>query len=432
MREGGVTAICIFDGEGRHSAKLKEVSVNSLRISEHALKNEQVARRREAQRVTAKRGELEAARLQRLKALQTIFPTMPLSALQALRDLDTPDEGDLQALRERASDQAFSELVSDQATTESMPTTPQEIDVRPLYEDFKRSVAQLVSISKDGPEQDLEVLMTKAQAHLTMMEKDLWNGLLTSEVEENVKAICDALVTESSKMSKSFDRRTRPPTKETYQESQEILKAMGIRCLRADGETEAEGLASHIVLSGQADYVASEDTDVLVYGASLLRNITGGHEPLEILSADDVRAALSLDPATFTDFAILCGTDFSQRPKNVGPVRALNFLKAHGSIERVLEAEPKYPPRNGKEEYLVEVNAARHIFNGRLSKEDDLALQMELAQLGAEGQPDDKEVVKVLAKYRLGNELLAGHLAEDDWVDWTAANAYFGDSPVAS
>jgi flap endonuclease-1 len=68
------------------------------------------------------------------------------------------------------------------------------------------------------------------------------------------------LVDKSFVMSTSFLRRTDVPTDQTYQESKEILKAMGIPCLDATDATEAEALASAIVHEGLADFVATEDT----------------------------------------------------------------------------------------------------------------------------------------------------------------------------
>ena len=60
--------------------------------------------------------------------------------------------------------------------------------------------------------------------------------------------------------------------------------------------------------------------------------------------------------------ALLLGTDFSQRIKNVGPQRALKFIREHGSIERVIERERKYSPRISEKSYLKQVEIARLVF----------------------------------------------------------------------
>ena len=65
-----------------------------------------------------------------------------------------------------------------------------------------------------------------------------------------------------------------------------------------------------------------------------------------------MRDALQLDREAFVDFALLLGTDFSQRIKNVGPARALKFIRQHRTIERVLEQESKYAASVVYAEYL--------------------------------------------------------------------------------
>lgn len=70
----------------------------------------------------------------------------------------------------------------------------------------------------------------------------------------------DALALKSEVVANSYQRRMCVPTKSTYQESREILEAMGVLCYEIEGEAEAEALASSMVLNGLADYVVSEDS----------------------------------------------------------------------------------------------------------------------------------------------------------------------------
>lgn len=81
-----------------------------------------------------------------------------------------------------------------------------------------------------------------------------------------------------------------------------------------------------------------------------------------MIAGSDVRSLLQLSRSSFVDFALLLGTDFSPRIKNVGPRRALNFIRSYGSIERVLKEEPQFPPRVPAETYLAQVDLARMIF----------------------------------------------------------------------
>jgi flap endonuclease-1 len=155
-----------------------------------------------------------------------------------------------------------------------------------------------------------------------------------------------------------------------------------------------------------------------VYEAPLLRNITSRNSPLIIVSGKDVRTELALDRASYIDFALLLGTDFSQRIKNLGPYRALRFIREYKSIERVLQHEIKYPPRMPPEVYLEQVEAARSLFSTLPPLPDPDLLRPH--------QSDENEVKAILQHYGL-------HRATTDGWDFESALAgnYFEDNPIA-
>jgi len=221
-------------------------------------------------------------------------------------------------------------------------------------------------------------------------------------------------------MTASFERRMNPPTRQTFRECKEILRAMGIPYMESSGAHEAEALASSMVLQGLADYVASEDTDVLVYEAPLLRNLTNRNAPLTVVSGAEIRAVLQLDRASFVDFALLLGTDFSQRIKNLGPARALKFIREHGSIERVIELEREYLPRIPHDAYLAQIEAARMVFCTLPPVPHKGLLKQAVT--------DEAKIFEVLQKYGLGQAVM-------DVGEWDHGmpleGNYFNDNPSA-
>lgn len=138
-----------------------------------------------------------------------------------------------------------------------------------------------------------------------------------------------------------------------------------------------------------------------------------------VISGTDVRSRLQLDRAGFIDFALLLGTDFSQRIKNVGPARALRFIRAHGSIERVLQCEPRYPPRVDPTTYLAQVNLARTVFQTLPPTPDPELLQP--------GEYNEDEVVRVLGNCGLHREAME----EFDHTSALCGN-FFSDNPTTS
>ncbi|KAL7277331.1 hypothetical protein ACG7TL_009189 [Trametes sanguinea] len=326
--------------------------------------------------------------------------------------------------------------ISSPSSETGHPLVPK--DIAQLYVEYQQSVPQIMSLAEayereastiqEASPQDIEEAridygLSKSQHGLIMEEGKLWEQLANSEdlqsVQIAVKSLASTLEAKSSVLSESYARRTNPPTSETYEQSRDVLRAMGIPCIEPSGPYEAEALAASLVLNGYADYVASEDTDVLIYEAPLVRNVATGAAPLVLISGSDVRTVLQLDRARFIDFALLLGTDFSQRIKNVGPARALKFIREHGSIERVIEREVQYPPRIPVEEYLQQIALARSVFNTLPPTPDASLLQ--------QGVPDESAVWAILDKFGLHRYVA------DDWEHTHVLSGnYFADNPAAA
>ncbi|THH00986.1 hypothetical protein EW026_g1620 [Hermanssonia centrifuga] len=160
------------------------------------------------------------------------------------------------------------------ASTDVTHITAEDIqsELTTLYFEYKASLSQLQSLhsstisamqpvsDEDPTEARTEYMMSKTQQHLTIEEGKFWDRLAELCVTESDVSSAIALAERSSLLSESYERRTNPPTTDTYNESLEILRAMGVPCLQCRGPFEAEALASSMVLQGYADYVATEDT----------------------------------------------------------------------------------------------------------------------------------------------------------------------------
>lgn len=288
-----------------------------------------------------------------------------------------------------------------------------------LYRSFLNSHQKLSSLlastSSSTPDkeeatiQTAEYAMSKTQSQLTKEEGKIWEQLASYKASPTATTSpLPALMTLTQKsriISTSYIRTASPASAKTYMESREIISAMGVPCIITEGAYEAEALASSLVLHGHADFVASEDTDVLVYEAPLIRNITNRQVPLVLMSGADIRSKLDLTRESFVDFALLLGTDFSQRIKNVGPSRALKFIKAYGSIEKVVEEEKEKYPIASIISYLEQVNMAREVFQTLPPLPDKAMLQ--------QGSRKEEEVVKIMQKYGLGREVILDSEVED-------------------
>lgn len=95
--------------------------------------------------------------------------------------------------------------------------------------------------------------------------------------------------------------------------------------------------------------MSSEDMDSLTFGAPrVLRNLmtpASAKLPVQEYDYAKVLEELALTEDQFVDLCILCGCDYAGTIRGVGPKSALNLIRTHGTIEKVLENldRAKYP-----------------------------------------------------------------------------------------
>lgn len=116
----------------------------------------------------------------------------------------------------------------------------------------------------------------------------------------------------------------------------ELLNILGVPYI--DGDDEGERIASKLCCTGKVDAVLSEDTDILAYGTPkfITKLNTSSGMCLEI-DINNILNELDLTKAQFTDFCIMCGTDYNPNIFKVGPVKAYDLITETGSIEGIKE-----------------------------------------------------------------------------------------------
>jgi flap endonuclease-1 len=111
---------------------------------------------------------------------------------------------------------------------------------------------------------------------------------------------------------------------------------MGIPYLDAIGEADPQ--CAELVKSGSADYVLSEDMDLLTFGTPyLIRGLTK-NKPI-IYNLNKLLSELKLTQLQFVDLCILFGCDYTPRIKKVGVVRAFKLIKKYKNIENIIKNE---------------------------------------------------------------------------------------------
>ncbi|MHA2134962.1 MAG: hypothetical protein ACW99J_13965, partial [Candidatus Thorarchaeota archaeon] len=136
----------------------------------------------------------------------------------------------------------------------------------------------------------------------------------------------------------------------------DLCKAIGIPAITAP--SEAEMMAAVLCNDGKAGTVVSNDVDSLLFGSPhVSRSLRLTQEEIERATLSDLESATGLDINRLRDLAIICGCDFSDGVKGVGPRKGIALLTRFDDLESVLKYKG-YDPLE-REQFLK----ARSVFD---------------------------------------------------------------------
>lgn len=99
---------------------------------------------------------------------------------------------------------------------------------------------------------------------------------------------------------------------------------------------EAEAVAAYLANKGIVHGVISNDSDVLAYDVPLfIYDLNPFTEKLTMYDKAHVLSEIGLTSNEFTDFCIMCGTDYNDNIPKVGPVNSLKLIHEHKSIDNI-------------------------------------------------------------------------------------------------
>jgi flap endonuclease-1 len=176
-------------------------------------------------------------------------------------------------------------------------------------------------------------------------------GELAKRSARRAKAQADlesAKASENIEDQDKFSRRLVKVTRQHNLDCQELLKLMGVPFIVAPCEAEAQ--CAELAKKGKVYATATEDMDALTFRTpKLLRKLTFSQgkdkQPIVEIDMESVLRGLQLSYEQFVDLCILCGCDYCNTIKGIGPKTALRLVRSHGSLEQVinqLRREKKY------------------------------------------------------------------------------------------
>jgi flap endonuclease-1 len=251
---------------------------------------------------------------------------------------------------------------------------------------------------------------SKCQSLMTRIDEYNKDGVISTELQEfydktivNLSKRNDFLLIQQVRQYPKFDinmvsekvsKMKNQNVRVTYKDIQlvhDLLKVMRIQSIQAP--TEAEALCAWLAVKNIVAAVLTEDTDVLAYGTPMFLNkINTNTNSCTLVDYKTLLSSLNLTKEQFTELCILCGCDYNQRVKNVGPARIYKFLQKYNTFDNIVENETKY------DFSCIQMNTVKTLF-----LEQD-CIENVIKQVNAEewysGAPNFKEIEAFLKEYK--------------------------------
>lgn len=194
--------------------------------------------------------------------------------------------------------------------------------------------------------------------------------------------------------------------REVFTEVSKLLSLMGVQTIQAPSEAEAQ--AVFFTINGVLDAVATEDMDVVAFGAKfMIRGLDTAAKNIVVIETAKVLSELGITREQFVDLCILLGSDYTTETlPGIGYKTAIRELCQHGTIEKLLEAKSITSPagftyREARAEFLTPVVAQIKLDPEvkKLTRDDIRKLREFLVDIhGLEATRVEKSLVK-LSKY---------------------------------
>jgi 5'-3' exonuclease len=140
---------------------------------------------------------------------------------------------------------------------------------------------------------------------------------------------------ETQEERQALYRRSLKPRSIHIEVIRNVVLASGAEWVVARGEAERK--CAMMERAGAVDVVASDDTDLLAMGTrTMLFRPRSKHAA--VIECPIILQDLSWPLSRFHEFCIMCGTDFTQRIRGIGPAKARALLDKYKTLDSVLES----------------------------------------------------------------------------------------------
>ena len=215
-------------------------------------------------------------------------------------------------------------------------------------------------------------------------------------------------------------------TKEMVDDAKLLLRMLGIPCIQAPSEAEAQ--CAYMAMKGAVWAANSRDYDSLLFGAPrLVRYITiSGKKFLpsrgisrklrpELIELREFLLHYGITREQLIDLAVIIGTDFNSGIKGIGPKKAMKFIRQYGSLDQLPEGLRSQLPRNHVEirEIFLKPEVTDDYGTAYESADEEGLLRF----LCEEHDFSRDRVKKVIARMIVLNRSIRSQSELDNWFD---------------
>lgn len=173
------------------------------------------------------------------------------------------------------------------------------------------------------------------------------SGELAKRMAKRAKAETDLAAAKEAGEAEDIDRFSRRLVKVTKQHNDDckiLLGFMGVPVVNAPCEAEAQ--CAELAKAGIVWATSTEDMDALTFRTpKLIRKLTFSQnstkdkksQPIIEIDCEKVLTGMNLTYEQFVDLCIMCGCDYCNTIKGIGPKNALKLIREHKNIETIIE-----------------------------------------------------------------------------------------------
>ena len=243
---------------------------------------------------------------------------------------------------------------------------PIECFLRQVHLFFRYKILPVYVIDGEAPIEKRFILDKRAQKRQKMYDNIA--DLLDRQTENNSPNTTSRIDSEITKL----ERRCVVFSQKLVQDILYFFELLGIPVIREN--EEADFILAKLSAANKIDYILSDDSDVLVFGAKrVLKNFCIKEEKCELYKMEEILANLGITMEKFVDICILCGCDYTTKIRNMNCGKSLQLILQWGSIEEVVK-NTEY------EINLEQIEKARELFGKELSGESMLRISAEIVK----------------------------------------------------